>query len=106
MATKVAPPVMYSAKLSETTAMGKTIYESDPGGSGDHDYHRLSQRILKDAPPFEIPQEDSATVQEEKGRARLRPINGFKRHGLKARLEQAAAEQEGPDLTEIKALLK
>jgi chromosome partitioning protein len=105
---KVAPPVMYSSKLSETTALGRTIYESDPLGTGARDYMRLSQRVLKDAPPLSSSKSETPPAPIEKRRTILRPINGFKRHGLRARLKQAEAEQEpkAEDLAEITALLK
>ena len=48
----LGPPIKYSAKLSEATAFGRTIFEHEPKGLGAQAYQALVERVLADAPPL------------------------------------------------------
>lgn len=45
---RLTPPIKYSAKLSETTAFGLTIYESDPKSPGAKGYRQLTEKVIAD----------------------------------------------------------
>ncbi len=45
---RLTPPIKYSAKLSEITAFGQTIYESDPKSPGAKGYRQLTQKVIAD----------------------------------------------------------
>ena len=101
---KITPPVMYSARLSETTATGKTIFETDPNGTGTTDYQRLTKRVLTELPPLVTPEEETFSGSDgNTGHTPLRSLSGSKRHGLRKRLKQRQEEAEddfgGPKLT-------
>ena len=85
---RITPPIMYSARLSETTATGKTIFETDPKGTGAADYLRLTQRVIKDAPSRVNADVEEKPKDDENTRPPLRSVSGFKRHGLRARLKK------------------
>ena len=44
----IAPPIKYSARLSEATAFGRTIFEHDPKGIGAQGYRNLVRRVALD----------------------------------------------------------
>ena len=46
----IGPAISYSAKLSEATAFGKTIFEHDPKGVGAKTYLTMIERIIADDP--------------------------------------------------------
>jgi len=87
---------MYSAKLSETTAAGQTIFEFDPEGPGALGYRRLTARVVKDGPaagfraPLAAPGAVTPTppaVNEE----RSGPSTSRRPQPLKERLERVEA---------------
>jgi len=42
---KVCTPIRYNVRLSESPALGQTIYEYAPGSNGAHDYRELVRKI-------------------------------------------------------------
>ena len=46
----IGPAISYSAKLSEATAFGKTIFEHDPKGVGAKTYLAMIERVIADDP--------------------------------------------------------
>lgn len=114
---RLTPPIKYSAKLSETTAYGKTIYESDPKSSGAKGYRQLTEKVIADcfgesrevampntrevvsvaaAIAKEIPEPAHEPVVEQipEPAPVERPSLGARRHALRLRLAEAPPEEE------------